>query len=45
MNGDLFGAGLCPFWPGESLIYSAVYIGDAMAQKLPVWGGGLHDWD
>lgn len=45
MNGDLFGAGLCTFWTGESLIYSAVYIGDAMAQKLPLWGGGLHDWD
>ncbi len=41
---DRFGAGLCIFWTGESMIYSAVYVGDALAHKLPLWGGGEHDW-
>ncbi|HNX74470.1 MAG TPA: hypothetical protein PLM07_02385 [Candidatus Rifleibacterium sp.] len=41
---DRFGAGLCLFWSGESLMYTAVYLGDAQARKLPLWGGGSHDW-
>ncbi len=41
---DRFGAGVCLFWSGESLMYTAVYLGDAQARKLPLWGGGSHDW-
>ncbi|MDD2998235.1 MAG: hypothetical protein EOM80_05430 [Erysipelotrichia bacterium] len=44
LNKDRFGAGLCFFWGGESLMYTAVYLGDARAQRLPLWGGGSHDW-
>ncbi len=43
-NNDRYGAGLCLFWGGESLMYTAVYLGDAQARKLPLWGGGEHDW-
>ncbi len=44
MNRDNFGAGLCIFWFAESLMYTAVYLGDAQARKLPLWAGGSHDW-
>lgn len=43
---DRFGASLCLFWFAESLMYSAVYLGDAKAGKLPLFGVGKvqHDW-
>lgn len=44
LDRDRYGSGLCIFWTGESLIYCAVYVGDALAHKLPLWGGGKHDW-
>lgn len=37
-------AGLCGIWLAESMMYSAVYIGDARFQRLPLIGGGEHDW-
>ena len=44
LNRDRFGAGLCVFWFAESLMYTAVYLGDAQARKLHLWAGGSHDW-
>jgi len=43
---DRFGASLCLFWFAESLMYSAVYLGDAKVGKLPLFGVGKvqHDW-
>ena len=43
---DRFGASLCLFWFAESLMYTAVYLGDAKAGKLPLFGVGKvqHDW-
>lgn len=41
---ERFGAAICGFWFGESLMYTAVYLGDAAAQRLPLWGNGEHDW-
>ncbi|MFC1766905.1 hypothetical protein ACFL6U_33125 [Planctomycetota bacterium] len=32
-------------WLGESLMYTAVYLGDAMAMALPRVGGPIHDWN
>ncbi|NQV35123.1 MAG: hypothetical protein HQ515_20685 [Phycisphaeraceae bacterium] len=32
-------------WLGESLMYTAVYVGDAMAMILPRVGGPIHDWN
>ena len=32
-------------WFGESVMYTAVYLGDAMTMKLPLVGGHLHDWN
>jgi len=31
-------------WFGESMMYMAVYMDDAIKQKLPLVGGGQHDW-
>lgn len=41
---EKYDAAVCSLWFGESLMYTAVYLGDARAQKLPLWGGGSHDW-
>ena len=32
-------------WLGESLMYTAVYIGDAISMSLPRVGGAIHDWN
>lgn len=37
-------AAVCGVWFGESLMYMAVYLGDARAQRLPLVGGHIHDW-
>ncbi|MFA5056309.1 MAG: hypothetical protein WC562_09130 [Dehalococcoidia bacterium] len=34
----------CGFWFGESLMYTADYMGDARVQALPLLGNGEHDW-
>ena len=43
-QGDRFAAAVCWLWLGESLMYVAVYLGDARAQALPLVGGHVHDW-
>lgn len=40
-----YAAAAMVLWFGESLMYTAVYLGDAMAMKLPLVGGGIHDWN
>lgn len=32
-------------WLGESLMYTAVYVGDAVVMALPRVGGSIHDWN
>ena len=38
-------AAFCFLWFGESMMYTGEYLGDAQAQKLPLVGGGTHDWN
>lgn len=39
-------AGLaCGFWIGESLLNISVYMADARDLRLPLVGGGEHDWN
>jgi hypothetical protein len=44
MRGANLGWQLCLFWIGESLLNISIYAGDAIAQALPLVGGGEHDW-
>ena len=39
-----FSAAICAWWIGESLTNVAVYMADAREMKLPLVGGGEHDW-
>ncbi|MDR2507197.1 MAG: hypothetical protein LBD67_04285 [Candidatus Accumulibacter sp.] len=41
---DSFGAAICLWWGGASLVDLAPYIWDAIDQVLPLVGGGEHDW-
>ncbi len=34
----------CAWWFGENFIGIARYMDDAVAQRLPLVGGGIHDW-
>ena len=36
---------VCGVWAAESLMYTALYMGDAVRQELPLVGGHLHDWN
>lgn len=48
---DWFGAAVCCWWTGESLVDVAPYIADARALQMPLLGGGTgadvegHDWE
>ena len=48
---DWFGAAVCCWWAGESLVDVAPYIADARALQMPLLGGGTgaevegHDWE
>ncbi len=33
------------FWAGQNLINISVYMKDAVEMKLPLLGGGEHDWN
>ena len=39
-----FAAGLALLWLFQNMIYMARYMADARAQRLPLVGGGDHDW-
>ncbi|MGI1679247.1 MAG: hypothetical protein K6L75_10975 [Cellvibrionaceae bacterium] len=43
-EGKFFEAGIGGIWLGESFLYMAEYMGDAVEQVLPLVGGGIHDW-
>lgn len=40
-----FGAAVCLWWTGESLVNVSVYMADARELALPLVGGGDHDWN
>jgi hypothetical protein len=40
-----FEAGVCGVWLAESAMYTACYMGDAVAMRLPLVGGHVHDWN
>jgi hypothetical protein len=51
VNRDAFGASVCLWWTGQSLMDIAPYIADARALRLPLLSGGTgadspgtHDW-
>jgi hypothetical protein len=45
-EGKRFEPWICLFWLGESLMYTAFYMADAVAMALPLVGGGeIHDWN
>ena len=39
-----FEACVCVLWAGENLMYTAVYMADAVDRVLPLVGGEIHDW-
>ncbi|HEX2781865.1 MAG TPA: hypothetical protein VHM30_20325 [Gemmatimonadaceae bacterium] len=41
---DSFAASVALWWVAENLWYVAVYVADAQEQRLPLVGGGEHDW-
>jgi hypothetical protein len=41
---DRAAGGLCLVWAGTSAWDVSVYAADAVAQQLPLIGGGQHDW-
>lgn len=41
---DSLGFAAAGIWTGESLMNVARYMRDARTQKLPLVGGGMHDW-
>jgi hypothetical protein len=43
-RGQALSAAACAVWFCENLRYTALYVGDARAQVLPLVGGGEHDW-
>lgn len=45
-EGRRFEPWVCLFWAGESLMYTAWYMADAVEMALPLVGGGeIHDWN
>jgi hypothetical protein len=40
-----FDAAVCVLWLGESLMYAALYVGDARRGALPLVNDGIHDWN
>jgi hypothetical protein len=40
-----FAAAFCLWWIGESLINVSIYMADARELRLPLVGGGDHDWN
>jgi hypothetical protein len=43
-EGKSFDSAVCVLWLGESLMYGAMYIGDAQRRALPLINDGIHDW-
>jgi hypothetical protein len=43
-RGDGHAASVAWWWVAQNLWNVSVYVGDALAQELPLVGGGEHDW-
>lgn len=41
----LYSGSLVMFWVGQNFINIALYMKDAIEMKLPLLGGGIHDWN
>lgn len=44
-RGQRFESFVVGIWLCESLMYTAEYMGDAKAMRLPLVGGHIHDWN
>lgn len=44
-RGQRFESYVVGLWLCESLMYTAEYMGDARAMRLPLVGGHIHDWN
>lgn len=40
-----FSGAVTLFWVAENLLNISIYIRDAREQLLPLFGGGMHDWN
>lgn len=44
-HGKPYSAAIVLFWIGQNFINIHIYASDAVAMNLPLYGGGLHDWN
>ncbi len=44
-KGMLYSGTLVMFWVGQNFINISTYMKDAIEMKLPLLGGGMHDWN
>lgn len=42
---EYLSSSFCLFWFGENLLNISKYMADARALRLPLVGGGIHDWN
>ncbi len=42
---EALSASFCLFWFGENFLNISKYIADARSMRLPLVGGGIHDWN
>ncbi|NTU69597.1 hypothetical protein HGB13_02065 [bacterium] len=45
INNQKYSSGIVMVWLGHSIIYTYVYMNDAILMQLPLVGGGNHDWN
>lgn len=45
LNGESTAFAFGTFWFGENFLNIATYIADARRMRLPLVGGGIHDWN
>jgi hypothetical protein len=45
MRKDHFASSFCLFWFGENFLNISKYVADARSMRLPLVGGGIHDWN
>ncbi len=45
MKREGLAASFCLFWFGENFLNISKYIADARSMRLPLVGGGIHDWN
>lgn len=42
---DFLASSFCLFWFGENFLNISKYLADARSMRLPLVGGGIHDWN